>query len=94
METLTYDDRAETRNEKGQLHSFNGEPAVSWKNGDKAWYKAGLPHKLGSPAMVWANGRSAWFYKGKRVLPSEAFNEFLYIQEPSWLTIKSRCGRV
>jgi len=37
----------ETRNEKGQLHSYNDKPAQTWSNGTKYWYKNGLQHREG-----------------------------------------------
>jgi len=37
----------------GRLHSFNDEPAVTWKNGSKAWYEHGKKHRDNDmPAVI------------------------------------------
>jgi len=65
MKIKKYDDRTETLNDKGELHSFN-KPAIEWVNGSKTWYKEGKIHRIDGPAMIdftanlWWYSRSWW----------------------------------
>jgi len=50
MKIIKYDDRVETLNEKGQIHSFNDKPAIiRYETEDSAenkeWYKEGKLHR-------------------------------------------------
>ena len=60
-----YVDR-ETRNENGELHSYNDLPAkVYWGNCE--WYKKGVLHRDGDlPAVISARGDLEYYQKGKR----------------------------
>jgi len=56
-----------TRNEKGELHSYNDEPAVISADGDKWWYRNDKIHRDGDkPAIVMADGSEEWYKDGKR----------------------------
>jgi len=73
--TVKHDDRIETLNDKGELHSFDGKPAVDWSNGDKFWYKNGKFHRVGGPAVEWNDGVKEWFKEGKfRGMDGPAFD--------------------
>jgi len=52
MKTIKYNNKIETSNDKGELHSFNDKPAVEYDDGDKFWYKEGLYHRLEGPAVI------------------------------------------
>lgn len=53
-----------TRNKKGELHSYNDEPALITEK-CKIWYKNGLKHRDGDkPAMVFDDGTNVWFKNG------------------------------
>jgi len=66
MKTIKYDDRIETLNDKGELHSFNDKPAVEYSTGTKKWYKDGKRHRLDGPAVEYNDGYKAWYKEGKR----------------------------
>jgi len=42
----------ETRNEKGELHSFDDNPAIEMAYGYKEWYKDGKLHRDNGPASI------------------------------------------
>jgi len=54
----------ETKNNRGELHSFDDKPAVVYDNGDKWWYKEGKLHRVGGPAVDWTNGAKGWYKEG------------------------------
>ena len=55
-----------TRNKQRQLHSFDDEPAISYSNGDKYWYKDGLCHRDNdSPAIIYNDGSKFWYKDGQ-----------------------------
>ena len=56
----------ETRNEEGELHSYNNLPAkVYW--GNREWYKNGVLHNdIDLPAVVSAQGDLEYYQNGKR----------------------------
>ena len=55
----------QTRNEKGQLHSFNDEPAYIDTDGTKYYYQDGVIHRGGDqPAQEWADGSKMWYQHG------------------------------
>lgn len=55
----------ETKNDEGQLHSFNDQPAKIDGAGIKYWYKNGKLHRGGDrPAEIWADGRKYWYQNG------------------------------
>jgi len=64
MKTVKLDDRVETYNDKGELHSFNDKPAIEFNNGGKMWLKSGISHRLDGPASVGANGYEIWCKEG------------------------------
>jgi len=66
MKTIKYDDRVETLNDKGQIHSFNDKPAIEYDNGDKFWYKKDKIHRIDRPAIEFDNGDKFWYKEGKR----------------------------
>ena len=56
----------ETRNKKGQLHSYNDEPAIIDSDGTKYWYKNGKIHRDNDlPAAINNDGYMAWYINGK-----------------------------
>jgi len=65
MKTIKHDDRTETLNDKGELHSFNGEPAIEYNNGTKSWLKEGKYHRLDGPALECSNGSKWWYKEGE-----------------------------
>jgi len=78
MKTIKYDNRIETRNDKGELHSFNDKPAIEYSSGSKRWYKDGKRHRLDGPAVEYNNGSKEWYYEGKNI-KCESIKEFLKI---------------
>jgi len=77
MKTIKYDDRIETFNDKGELHSFRDKPAMEFDNGLKGWYKEGKLHRLDGPAIE-SNWSKIWFYEGKEI-ECNSIEEFLKI---------------
>ena len=58
----------QTRNGKGQFHSFNDKPARIRSNGAMYWYKNGKPHRDSKlPAVIFADGNMLWCFKGTLV---------------------------
>jgi hypothetical protein len=56
----------QTRDENGNLHSFNDEPAIIYDDGDMYWFKHGLKHRDNDlPAIIWSNGVKYWCKQGK-----------------------------
>jgi len=78
MKTVRYSTRIEILNDKGELHSFNDNPAIDYNNGGKEWCKEGVPHRINGPAVDYNDGRKYWFYKGKKIQCSST-EEFLKI---------------
>jgi len=66
MKIIKYNNRIATVNDKGELHSFDNNPAFEYTNGDKLWYKEGKLHRLDGPAIEYSNGFKLWFKEGKR----------------------------
>jgi len=66
MKTVKYDNRIETLNDKGELHSFNDKSAIEYKSGTKEWYKEGKHHRVDGPAVEFGNGYKAWYKEDKR----------------------------
>jgi hypothetical protein len=63
----------QTRDENGELHSFNDEPAIINSGGSKQWYKHGKIHRDNDlPAIIWSNGSKAWFQHGLRHRETDA----------------------
>ena len=60
-----YTEESETRDENGELHSYNDEPAkVYW--GNREWYVHGKLHRDGDlPAVISARGDKEWYKNGK-----------------------------
>lgn len=54
-----------TKDADGNLHSFNGEPAVVYSNGDKYWYHHGRRHRDNGPAIL-TNKGFYWYCNGKK----------------------------
>ena len=55
----------ETRNDNGELHSFNDEPAVIDSDGTKFWYTNGKRHRGNDlPATIHSNGSQFWYMNG------------------------------
>jgi len=67
MKTTKYDIIVETRNDKGELHSFNDKHAFERQGfGDKRWYKENKLHRLEGPAVEWCNGDKEWYKEDER----------------------------
>ena len=63
----------ETRDENGELHSFNDEPAVIWDNLDKFWCKNGELHRDNDqPAVIYHDDIEFWYQYGKRHRETDA----------------------
>ena len=55
----------ETRNDNGELHSFNDLPAIVYSDGTKIWYKDGLVHRDNDlPAVIMSDGTKKWCKNG------------------------------
>jgi hypothetical protein len=55
-----------TRDDEGNLHSYNDEPALIYSNGDKCWYKHGIKHReCDLPAVTRPNGSAEYYIDGK-----------------------------
>jgi hypothetical protein len=54
-----------TYDEKRKLHSFNDEPAVSYPDGTRVWYKHGVKDRAGGPALITPGG--IYFYKNNKL---------------------------
>jgi len=65
MEIVKIGDRIETLNDKGELHSFDGNHAVETSDGSKFWYKEGKRHRLNRPAIEFNNGCKFWYKEGE-----------------------------
>ena len=48
----------------GQLHRDRDEPAVTWADGSKEWWKHGQRHRTNGPAIMRADGMRAWYIEG------------------------------
>ncbi len=52
---------------KGELNSYNDEPAIVYQNGDKSWYKDGELHRDNDlPAVEWIDGTKIYYKNGNR----------------------------
>lgn len=66
MNKVSFDDRMEYHNDKGQPHRLDG-PAVIYHNGDVHWMKDGRFHREDNkPAIILINGGQHWFVNGER----------------------------
>ena len=45
-------------------HSYNGKPAIKYKNGTRKWLHHGLRHRLDGPAVYFATGDKEWWISG------------------------------
>jgi hypothetical protein len=55
-------------NSNGNMHSFDDNPAVISKNGNKFWFKDGLLHRDNDlPAVILNNGDKEWWVNDKRI---------------------------
>jgi hypothetical protein len=57
----------ETKDEQGNLHSYNNKPAVVFKDGTKLWYKHGLIHRLNGHARIDRNGAIYYYRDGNPI---------------------------
>ena len=56
----------ETRDENGNLHSFNDEPTIICSNGTMYWYQHGKLHRDNDlPAIICSDSSKFWFQHGK-----------------------------
>jgi len=78
MKTIKYDNRVETFNDKGEMHSFDNKPAAEYNNGNKLWYKEGEYHRLDGPAIEYNDGYNYWYHEGKKI-ECKSTEEFLKI---------------
>ena len=47
------------------LHSYNGKPAVEWRDGRKIWFRNGMFHRLYGHALEESsNGNKYWYLFG------------------------------
>jgi len=89
MKTIRYNNRVESLNDEGELHSFDDKPSVIYNDGNKVWHKNGKHHRVGGPAIERINGDKFWYKEGKihrldgparifvaRVLRGRKFNSF------------------
>lgn len=58
-------------NERGNLHSYNDKPAVSYSDGTKYWYYDGVLHRENGPAIVYSNDEVSFYYHGENLKFSE-----------------------
>lgn len=56
-----------TKDQYGQHHSYNDEPAVEYKRGDKIWYHHGKIHRITGPAIEWGDGTRFFYYMNKEL---------------------------
>lgn len=55
-----------TRDENGQLHSVEDQPAICFAGGTLYWYRHGVRHRDGElPAAVESDGTLRWFKHGR-----------------------------
>jgi len=65
MKVKKYNNRTETKNNKGKLHSFRDKPAIVYNSGAEHWYKEGKRHRDNGPAVIWKNGLKKWYKEGQ-----------------------------
>ena len=62
-----------TRNQNGDLHSFNDEPAITHSVGSKYWYHHGKLHRDNDqPAVIYDDGAMYWYQHGKHHRETDA----------------------
>jgi len=61
----------ESKDEQGNLHSYNDKPAVVFKDGTKIWYKNGKIHRLNGYARINRNGAKYYYVDGKLINPDK-----------------------
>lgn len=66
--THEYKTHIETRNSKGQLHSFDDQPAVKYTN-KFMWYVNGALHRDGNKPAIIDNGKEHFYINGVEQLP-------------------------
>lgn len=60
------DGTIEYKNESGDIHNVNDEPAVIYSNGTKMWCKNGELHRDNDlPAIIESDGTKMWYKNGK-----------------------------
>ena len=64
----------ESKDEQGNLHSYNDKPAVVFKDGTELWYKHGLIHRLNGHARIDRNREKYYFIDGKLIDPEDFFS--------------------
>jgi len=67
MKTIDDGYTVETFNEAGELHSFDGNPAIKYKSGGEEWYERNLLHRLDGPATILCDGEEFWYYEGTHI---------------------------
>ena len=56
------------RNKYNQLHSFNDQPSLLYKNGTRYWFEHNKQHRgFNKPAVIWYNGNKGYWVNGKLV---------------------------
>ena len=56
-----------------EYHSYNGKPAIEWRNGSKFWFRNGMFHRLYGPAI---EGSDGWYLFGRKY-SEDAYNEIM-----------------
>ena len=56
-----------TRNEIGQLHSYDDKPAIIRADGTQQWYKDGQQHREGAPARISGTTQMVWWMQDGQV---------------------------
>ena len=68
-----------TKNDCGQYHSYNDEPAIEYLDGSaKLWYQNGLIHRIDKPAIIHRIDNVPEFYNHDRQLVNFTFNNEYY----------------
>lgn len=71
--------RTVTFNNKYELHSFNGNPAIEYVNGTKLWYRLDKLHREDGPAIITKNGDKWWYINGRKLTEKQFNNYFNFI---------------
>lgn len=66
--TNIFNDQVHYVNDK--IHNEH-DAAIIYVNGDKAWYKNGLCHRVNGPAIKLFNGKNIWIYAKKHLGSSD-----------------------
>ncbi len=71
-----------------------GEYSISYPNGARRWWKAGISHRIDGPSCTYATPKPEWYIEGKRYFDNKSYQVAAGLSDEDMTIIVMKYGNI